>query len=55
MPKPRELRKVIKILSNYGVEFSFSKKGKHSGKFYRGPHSFPVKPMVKRLKFFLMH
>ena len=48
MPKPRELRKVIKILSNYGVEFSFSKKGKHSGKFYRGPHSFPVKTHGKK-------
>jgi len=43
MPKAGELRKVIKILSSYGIEFGFSKKGKHSGKFYRGSLSFPIK------------
>lgn len=48
MPKPKELRKIIKILSKYGVEFSYSKKGKHSGKFYKGPLSFPVKAHGKK-------
>ena len=29
MPKPKELRRVIKILAKYGIEFKYSKKGKH--------------------------
>jgi hypothetical protein len=48
MPKPKELRKVIKILSKYGVEFKYSKRGKHSGKFYKGAKSFPVKTHGKK-------
>ncbi len=38
-----ELRKVIKIMRNHGIEFSFKTGGKHSGKFIKGNKSFPVK------------
>lgn len=48
MPKPKELRRVIKILSKYGIEFKYSKKGKHSGKFYKKEKSFPVKTHGKK-------
>ncbi|MBL7073617.1 hypothetical protein ISS37_00045 [candidate division KSB1 bacterium] len=48
MLKPKELRKVIKILSNYGIKFKYSKRGKHSGKFYKGAKSFPVKAHGKK-------
>ena len=48
MPKAKELRRVIKTLAKYGIEFNYSKKGKHSGKFYKGPRSFPVKTHGKK-------
>lgn len=48
MPKAKELRKVIKVLSKYGIEFKYSKRGKHSGKFYKGVKSFPVKTHGKK-------
>lgn len=48
MPKPKELRKVVSILSEYGVEFTHSKRGRHKGKFYRGKLSFPVKAHGKK-------
>ena len=43
MPKARELRKVVKVLTKYKIEFKHSTKGKHSGKFYKENISFPVK------------
>ena len=43
MLKPMELRKVIKILSDYDIRFDRASGGKHTGKFYRGPNSFPIK------------
>ncbi len=43
MPKALELRKVIKILKAYEVEFQLNTSGKHSGKFIKGNKSFPVK------------
>ena len=43
MLKPMELRKVIKILSDYDIRFDHASGGKHTGKFYRGPKSFPIK------------
>ncbi len=43
MLKPMELRKVIKILSNYDIRFDYASGGKHAGKFYKGPKSFPIK------------
>lgn len=48
MLKPKELRKVIKILKKYGIEFKFTGGGKHSGKFYKGTKSFPVKTHGKK-------
>lgn len=48
MPKPKELRKVIKILSECDIKFTHSKKGKHTGKFYKGNASFPVKSHGKK-------
>jgi len=48
MPKAKELRKVIRILGRYGIEFTHSKRGKHSGKFLRGNLSFPVKTHGKK-------
>ncbi len=43
MPKILELRKVIDILRNYGIEFDPKSGGKHSGKFFKENKSFPVK------------
>jgi hypothetical protein len=43
MPKPLELRKVIKIVKPYDIEFNANTGGKHSGKFIRAKKSFPVK------------
>jgi hypothetical protein len=43
MPKALELRKVIKILKPYKIEFHPNTAGKHSGKFIRANKSFPVK------------
>lgn len=43
MPKSLELRKVIALLKSYGIEFEAKARGRHSGKFYRGNRSFPVK------------
>ena len=43
MLKPMELRKVIKILSDYAIQFNYASGGKHTGKFYKGGKSFPVK------------
>lgn len=43
MPKPKELHKVVSILSKHEVKFTYSKRGRHRGKFYRGKLSFPVK------------
>ena len=43
MPKAIELRKVIKIVKDYGVKFDPKTGGKHSGKFVKGNKSFPVK------------
>ncbi len=40
MPKPLELRKVIKILKPYQIEFCSNTGGKHSGKFIRANKSF---------------
>ncbi len=43
MPKPLELRKVIEILRDYGVEFDSKSGGRHHGKFVKAGKSFPVK------------
>lgn len=43
MPKPLELRKVIEILRDYGIEFDSKSGGRHSGKFVKAGKSFPVK------------
>lgn len=43
MPKTLELRKVIKMLKVYEVEFQPNTGGRHSGKFIKGNKSFPVK------------
>ena len=43
MPKALELRKVIALLGNYGIEFDSKSSGKHSGKFTKNGKSFPVK------------
>jgi hypothetical protein len=43
MPKSLELRKVIAILKEYGIEFDPKSGGRHSGKFFKGNKSFPVK------------
>ncbi len=43
MPKALELRKIIEILKNYGIEFDSKSRGRHSGKFVKGNRSFPVK------------
>ncbi len=43
MLKIMELRKVIKILSNYDIQFDYASGGRHTGKFYKGGKSFPVK------------
>jgi hypothetical protein len=43
MPKALELRKVIKIVKPYQIEFHHNTGGKHSGKFINGNKSFPVK------------
>ena len=43
MPEAKELRKVIRILRRYGIEFTHSRRGKHSGKFFKDNLSFPVK------------
>lgn len=43
MPKAVELRKVIKILKPFDVEFDPKTRGKHSGKFIKGNKSFPIK------------
>ena len=43
MPKPLELRKVIEILRDYGVEFDSTSGGRHHGKFVKAGKSFPVK------------
>lgn len=48
MPKPKELRKVIRILAKQGIEFAYSKGAKHSGRFYKGKRSFPVKTHGKK-------
>jgi len=48
MPKSRELRKVVAILSKYGIKFTHSKRGRHSGKFYCDKASFPVKTHGKK-------
>ena len=48
MPKAIELRKVIKILKDYGIEFDSKSGGKHSGKFIKGNKSFPVKAHGKK-------
>jgi hypothetical protein len=48
MPKSKELHKVISILSKYGVKFTYSKRGRHRRKFYRGKLSFPVKTHGKK-------
>jgi len=39
MPKPLELRKIIKILKPYKIEFYSNIGGKHSGKFIRANNS----------------
>ncbi|MEK6645764.1 MAG: hypothetical protein AABY84_03710 [Candidatus Firestonebacteria bacterium] len=43
MPKALELRKVIELLKNYGIEFDSKSGGRHSGKFIKMGKSFPVK------------
>lgn len=43
MPKAHELRKVIELLKNYGIEFDSKSGGRHSGKFIKMGKSFPVK------------
>ncbi len=43
MLKPMELRKVIKLLSDYDIRFDYTSGGKHTGKFCKGPKSFPIK------------
>ncbi len=43
MPKAIELRKVIKVLKSYGIEFDSRSGGRHSGKFVKMGKSFPVK------------
>lgn len=43
MPKALELRKVIELLKNYGIEFDSKSSGRHSGKFIKMGKSFPVK------------
>ncbi|OAD21868.1 hypothetical protein THIOM_002355 [Candidatus Thiomargarita nelsonii] len=48
MPKAIELRKVIKILKPYQIEFHPNTGGKHSGKFIKGSQSFPVKTHGKK-------
>lgn len=48
MPKPLELRKVIKIVKPYDIEFHSNTGGKHSGKFIRANKSFPVKTHGKK-------
>ncbi|MEN8217954.1 MAG: hypothetical protein ABFS56_16615 [Pseudomonadota bacterium] len=48
MPKAIELRKVIKILKPYRIEFHPNTGGKHSGKFIIGNQSFPVKTHGKK-------
>jgi hypothetical protein len=48
MPKSLELRKVIKILKPYKIEFCSNTGGKHSGKFIRANKSFPVKTHGKK-------
>lgn len=48
MPKALELKKVIKILKEYGVEFDSKSGGRHSGKFIKGNKSFPVKAHGKK-------
>ena len=48
MPKAIELRKVIKILKEYEIEFHSNTSGKHSGKFLKGNQSFPVKTHGKK-------
>ncbi len=48
MPKSLELRKVIRILKEYGIEFDAKSRGRHSGKFVRGNLSFPVKSHGKK-------
>jgi hypothetical protein len=48
MPKTLELRKVIKILKGYEIEFHSSAGGRHSGKFIKGNKSFPVKAHGKK-------
>ncbi len=48
MPKAIELRKVIKILKPYQIEFHRNTGGKHSGKFIKGIQSFPVKTHGKK-------
>lgn len=48
MPKALELRKVINILKEYGIEFDPESGGRHSGKFYKANRSFPVKAHGKK-------
>jgi hypothetical protein len=43
MPKPIELRKLIELLREFEIIFDSKTGGRHSGKFIRGPKSFPVK------------
>jgi len=43
MLKQMELRKVIKLLSDYAIQFNYASGGKHTGKFYKDGKSFPVK------------
>jgi len=38
-----QLRNAIKILSDYDIKFDRSSGGKHTGKFYKGGKSFPIK------------
>ena len=48
MPKALELRKVIKILKEYDIEFYSNTGGKHNGKFIKGNSSFPIKTHGKK-------
>lgn len=48
MPKALELRKVIVILKDFDIEFDAKSGGRHSGKFFRGNKSFPVKSHGKK-------
>ncbi|RKZ92715.1 MAG: hypothetical protein DRR19_03365 [Candidatus Parabeggiatoa sp. nov. 1] len=48
MPKTLELRKVIKILKGYEIEFHPSAGGRRRYQFIKGNKSFPVKTHGKK-------